>query len=67
VLVERLERQTLADRQIAATLIASGRGADMPDMRAQRAAFDAALVEEPAPVTLVDSEQWELRRALGVA
>lgn len=64
-----LERQVLADRQIVAVLNASGRYEErpLPTIVEQRALLDAALVEEPRALTVVDSEQWELRRALGVA
>jgi len=64
-----LERQVLADRQIVAVLNASGHYEErpLPTIAEQRALLDAALVEEPRTLTVVDSEQWELRRALGVA
>ena len=68
LLVDQLERQVLADRQVAATLLAAGAsGVELPDVADKRRLFDAALVEEPRPVTPIDDEQWELRRALGVA
>ncbi len=68
LLLERLERQVLADRQIAALqLVMSGEGGDLPTLQETREAFDAALVAEPQQGTQVDAEQMELRRALGVA
>lgn len=52
---------------MAAALRAAGAEVDLPDPQSQREAFDAALVAEPQPVKQIDSEQMELRRALGVA
>lgn len=67
LLVEQVERQALADRQAAASLIAGGaKDVDMPEVAERRALLEASLTEEPR-VLSVDSEQWELRRALGVA
>lgn len=63
-----LERQTLADRQVAAVLLAAGaKDITLPSVHEQRRIFDEALAAEPKAVTVVDSEQMELRRALGVA
>lgn len=68
LLLDRLERQVLADRQVAALqAVMSGQGGDLPSFDEQRARFDALLTEEPKALTVVDREQWELRRALGVA
>jgi hypothetical protein len=67
-LLENLERQVLADRQVAAVFMAAGsKDMTLPTFAEKRALFDAALVEEPKPVSQVDSEQMELRRVLGVA
>jgi len=66
--LERLERQVLGDRQIAALqAVMSGQGGDLPTFSEQQAAFDAALIAEPEPLSAVGREQMELRRALGVA
>lgn len=68
VLLDQLERHVLADRHVAAVLMAAGqKDVTLPDLAEKRAVFDAALVEEPKVLAAVDSEQWELRRALGVA
>lgn len=69
VLLDNLERRVLADRQVAAVYIAArAEGVEMPSLPEERAKFDAALVETPRQVvTGVNSEQSELRRALGVA
>ena len=71
LLVEQLERQVIADRQIVATYNASGHFEDrpLPNFYEVRQQFDAALVEEPSliPVSVADLEQMELRQALGVA
>ena len=68
LLVEQLERHVLADRQAAAVLMAAGaKDVKLPDLAEKRALLDAALVQEPRRLTVVDIEQWELRRALGVA
>jgi hypothetical protein len=67
LLLDRIERQVLADRQVAATFLTAGaKGVTLPDFEERRALFDAALVEEPRE-RLIDSDQMELRRALGVA
>jgi hypothetical protein len=67
LLLEALERQVLADRQVAAVFIAArAEGVDLPSFAEQRARFDAALVAEPVAVQ-VETEQQELRRMLGVA
>jgi hypothetical protein len=66
--LERLERQVLADRQIAALqLVMSGEGGNLPTLQDARDQFDAALVADPTVGKQVDPEQMELRRALGVA
>lgn len=67
LLVEQLERQVLADRQIAALqFVMSGEGGDLPTLAESVAQFDEALVAAPQPAD-VDDEQMRLRRALGVA
>lgn len=62
-----MERRVLADRQ---GLIARGVSENLPTLGLEQAAFDVALEAEPerlAPLSLAESEQMELRRALGVA
>lgn len=67
LLVEQLERQVTADRQVAAVFIAAGaKKVELPQLPEQRRLLEAALVEEPRVLTSVDSKQMELRRALGV-
>ncbi len=67
MLLEYLARQVLADRQVAAAFIVAGsKDTTLPTFPEQRALFEAALVEEPQAAE-VDTEQMELRRALGVA
>jgi hypothetical protein len=68
VLLDYMERQVLADRHVAAVLMAAGaKGVTLPDFEERRALFDAALIEPPQAVSQVDGEQMQLRRALGVA
>ncbi len=71
ILLDNLERQVLADRQVAAVFIAArAEGVNMPSFHEERVKFDAALVADPQdrlPTSQVDVEQTELRRALGVA
>lgn len=68
MLLEHLERHVLADRHVAAVLMAAGaKDVTLPSLQEQRDRFYAALVEEPKPMAQVDIEQLELRRALGVA
>ena len=64
LLVERLERQVLSERVVAATLAAGGaEDVEMPQMDEARATFEAALVAEPVP----ESPRAALLRELGVA
>ena len=64
LLVERLERQVLSERQVAAVLAAAGaEDIEMPQMDEARVAFDAALVADPVP----ESPRAALLRELGVA
>jgi len=64
LLVERLERQVLSERQVAAVLAAGGAAdVEMPSMDDARATFDAALVAEPVP----ESPRAAMLRELGVA
>lgn len=68
MLLDQLERQTLADRHVAAVFMAAGaEGVDLPTLMEQRRLLDDALVADLKPADEVDSEQMELRRALGVA
>lgn len=65
LVVEQFERQLLADRT---GLVARGvTDEDLPTMRAAQAKLDDLLAAEPQPVQSVDSEQYRLRQALGVA
>ena len=67
LLLDSLERHVLAERQIAAVLMAAGaKDVTLPDPQEQRELFDAALSAEPQAAE-VDTEQMQLRRALGVA
>jgi hypothetical protein len=67
LLVEQVERQTLADRQVAAfQMVMSGEGGQLPTVAEARQQLDAALIAVPVEATAVDVEQAELRRALGV-
>lgn len=67
LLVEQLERQVLADRQIAALqLVMSGQGGDLPTLPDVLTKFDEALLALPAAAG-ADDEQLRLRRALGVS
>lgn len=54
----------MADRQ---GLIARGVVEDLPSLFDAHARFDEALNAEPKQLEAVDSEQMELRRAMGVA
>jgi len=64
LLLDQWERQTLADRQ---GLLANGVRKELPTLaEAQRRLYEA-LVAEPKVLESVDSEQMELRRAMGVA
>ena len=67
VLVEQIERRTLADRQ---ALLSRGVTENLPTLGAEQDAFDAWLCEEPKPraeLSPAELEQLELRIALGVA
>ena len=65
LLLENWQRQAIADRQ---ALIALGVREGLPTFGEVRRRLDEALLAEPdAPESEVDSEQMELRRALGVA
>lgn len=58
----------LADRHVAAVLMAAGaKDVELPNLQEHRQRFEAALAEDPKPLTRVDVEQMELRKALGVA
>lgn len=64
LLLERLERQVLSERQVAAVLAAAGaEDVEMPSMDEACAAFDAALIAEPVP----ESSRAAMLRELGVA
>jgi hypothetical protein len=67
LLAEQLERQVLADRQIAALqLVMAGEGGDLPTLPEAMQRFDEALTADPQPVG-VDDDDMRLRRALGVS
>jgi hypothetical protein len=68
MLLDDLERHVLAERQVVAIHNASGRYEErpLPTFHEARDRFDAALVEEPKAAQ-IDSEEMQLRRALGVA
>lgn len=53
------------NERIALALVSGG--AEPKVVAEARAAFDAALVEEPDRGKVIDAEQWQLRKALGVA
>jgi hypothetical protein len=63
LLLDRLERQALADRPAGGD---PASGQELPDLGAAMARFDELLAEEPSGVRPRSSE-LELRRALGVA
>jgi hypothetical protein len=65
VLLEKWERQFLADRQGMVARGATER--ELPVFSQEREGFDARLAAEPEPVTEISAEQMELRRALKVA
>lgn len=67
--LEELERVSLAERQVAATLMASGRYevTEVPRWAQRRQEFDEWLVSEPEKPAVLDVEELELRMALGVA
>jgi hypothetical protein len=70
LILDQLERQVLADRQVAAALVAGGYRDSkdgLPSLHEQRERLDAALVEEPTPLTPADLDRLELLRVLGVA
>lgn len=63
--MERQDRQTYAEMQIAATFVAAGgKGVEMPTIAGSRSTFDAALNAPPASPRLgVIEEALGLRRA----
>jgi hypothetical protein len=64
LLLESLERQVLAERQVSAIrVLAGGEDVAVQSLEDARAAFDAALVAEPVP----ESPREQLLRELGVA
>lgn len=66
--VDRLERAVLAERQVVATLLATGAtDQTLPSLTEAREQFDALLVERSASRSALSVEQRELREALGVA
>lgn len=63
--VDRIERLVLAERQVAATLLAAGaKNVTMPVLQDALDEFDAQLV---APPVVVDRHKLRLMRVLGVA
>jgi hypothetical protein len=68
ILLERLERRVMADRQAALLVAALGGRVSVPTFEQERQRFDEALCAQPQPVEPMDREQWELRQVLlGVA
>lgn len=70
VLLDQLEAQVLADRQVVAALVAGGYRdpqEGLPSVHEQRERLDAALVEEPKALAPADLERLELLKVLGVA
>lgn len=64
LLLDKLEQQVSAERQVAAVFMAAGaKKVTLPTLDRARDDFDAALVEEP---TVLDVEQQELLQVLGV-
>lgn len=64
MLLDDLDRQVAAERQVAAVFLAAGaKNVEMPTYEAARARFDEALRAEPQKV---DRDRDELLRALGV-
>ena len=68
MLLEQLERRVLADR--SAVLTASftrGQELDLPNVADAQRELDEMLAAEPRVVESVDSQQFRMRAALGVA
>lgn len=64
LLLDALERHVLADRHVAAVLMAAGaKDVTLPQLQDARDAFDGSLF---AAADAIDTEQQELHRALGV-
>lgn len=64
--VEQLERAVLAERQVAAVLLAAGaKEVTLPTLESARDEFEASLVAESKQRTL-SPELAELREVLGV-
>jgi hypothetical protein len=64
LLLDQWERQTLADRQGCSPAVSA---TTCRRWSRRRTRLDEALAAEPKRLEAVDSEQMELRRALGVA
>lgn len=65
MLVEQIERRVLADR--SAFIVRGVEMTDLPSLTEAQKALDEALAAEPKRVQSVDSQQFRLRAALGVA
>jgi hypothetical protein len=65
LLLERIERRVLSDRQIIMQAVAAGVDVDLPDVQDAWDEFDAALVESRA-VDPDDRDRADLLRALGI-
>lgn len=65
ILVEQIERRVLADR--SAFIVRGVEMKDLPSLHEAQVALDEALSAEPKKVESVDSEQFRIRRVLGVA
>lgn len=67
VLVDRVREAALAERQVAAVMVAAGGKWEAPNVGEALAAFEADLVAPVEEGKRLDPEQSALRRALGVA
>jgi hypothetical protein len=66
LIVERLERHVLAERQVAATMAAAGaKRVEVPTFEGERARLDRMLDEQPTR-RVYDAEQAALIAALGL-
>lgn len=66
LMVEQVERGVTADRQIVSVMLAAGADMPMPNLAEALADLDAALAAPPQRATVIDFEQAQLRKALGV-
>jgi hypothetical protein len=67
LIVERLERHVIAERQVAAVMAAAGaKRVEVPTFDAERARLDRLLDDQPTPRRVYDPEQAALIAALGL-